>query len=181
MPTDIEVELLCSTSQRRRAPNVVYFDHEDLDAAFAELDDRYLSSGDAPDDERVALSMVHAYNDRDWDRYRSVVEGFVNVDHRPVSKGTVVSTDEYLQGVFALVELVPDSRMRLLQVYVGEPGWGGVGHVRWTGTNDLGGEVESDYAAVVLVGDGRITRLENYPIEDLDAALARFDELRAQI
>ncbi len=174
---EIEFLSVVGINEEGQRTDVVYFDHEDLDAAFAELDDRYLSSGDAPDDERVALSMVHAYNDRDWDRYRSVVEGFVNVDHHPVSKGTVLSTDEYLQGVFALVELVPDSRMRLLQVYVGEPRWGGVGHVRWTGTNEIGGEVESDFAAVVLVGGGRMTRLENYPIEDLDAALARFEDL----
>ena len=44
---------------------------------------------------------------------------------------------------------------------------------------DGGGEFESEYLFLCLVAQGRITRVEMFEIDALDAALARFEALRA--
>jgi hypothetical protein len=47
------------------------------------------------------------------------------------------------------------------------------------GTNAEGGELDAVYVCVRLQRDGRPAGLEIFEIDALDAALARFEELRA--
>jgi ketosteroid isomerase-like protein len=55
---------------------------------------------------------------------------------------------------------------------------GAVTDVRRTGTVPGGGDFESEYLHLCTVAHGRITRVELFELDDLDAALARFEELR---
>jgi hypothetical protein len=52
--------------------------------------------------------------------------------------------------------------------------------LRRRGTLSEGGEYESEYVAFYGVSGGRITRLEMLEPDALDAALARFEELRPE-
>ena len=76
-----------------------------------------------------------------------------------------------------LWDLAPDIVGEPLYTLVLEP-FGLVGAVRFAVTLSEGGRFESYSMNVVTVSGGRLQHNEYFEIEDVDAALARFAELR---
>jgi ketosteroid isomerase-like protein len=80
----------------------------------------------------------------------------------------------------ALWELAPDQRVEFGQWHAVAP-HGVVLALRRAGTLESGGAFENEYAWLALASNGRVTHVETFEIEALDAALARFEELRPDL
>jgi hypothetical protein len=75
-------------------------------------------------------------------------------------------------------ELAPDQRVDSGLVWFAYAPYGGVTLFRRWGTLPEGGAFESEYLALFTSARGRLTRFEYFELDDLDAALARFEALR---
>jgi hypothetical protein len=150
-----------------RVANIV-FEPDDLDAAYAELDERW-QAGVPALQQRIAA--------RDWDGVAALyASDLIARDHRLVGWGTLHGPAAFLESMRQMVELSPDVRLRIKHVRAAARGYLVEGV--WLGTRD-GGAFESVYVAVAeLDANGRIRRVDFYDSDKLDVALARFGELR---
>jgi ketosteroid isomerase-like protein len=180
LPNGFEVEILQMTEidDHGLFSLFVIFDPDDLDAAFTELDERYIASRDDPEADpwQVSPKFVRAFNARDWAGLRSLLRDFVYVDHQPAGVGTVEGFDAYVRSVSTLLELVPDLHIAVTEIF-GTSDCGAVFRLQEHGTDVNGNAIQFEYASIGVTQDGQITRIENFPIEELDAALARLEEL----
>jgi hypothetical protein len=87
-----------------------------------------------------------------------------------------VEGEAYITSLAALYELSPDVRLEPLYSVAGAA-HGRVDVMRWVGTNAEGGEFESVFVRLILFRGDRLAGLEQFELEDLDQALARFEEL----
>ena len=95
---------------------IVQFESDQLDAAFAELDERYAASEPFNLIE-LGARIIRVMNDRDWGAYRQLLnDGLKMVDHRPVSLGEFVGADNQVKAVRELAEIVPDLRFYITAV-----------------------------------------------------------------
>jgi hypothetical protein len=103
-------------------------------------------------------------------------QDFVLQDHRLLGWGTR-SREEFLTQTRAMAELAPDFRQRGDHILaINRRGMLGAGG--WVGSRE-GGPFEIRMLSVmVLDPDGRLQRLHTYDLDQLDAARARFEELR---
>jgi len=103
---------------------------------------------------------------------------FVYRDHRLLGWGTTMSDGSSgMQIVQSLVDLAPDVNLRLDHVRLCERG--DPQQIMWLGTRD-GGAFEIVFLAVSeLDAHGRIQSIDNYDVDRLDLAQARFEELCA--
>jgi tetratricopeptide (TPR) repeat protein len=159
---------------------MVLFDAGDLDAAYAELDRRYMAGEGAPY-ARVwdrGNKMQEAIGARDWNRLRSVfVPDAVIEDHRLIGAGRL-SVDEWVAFVGAMVELRPDAVVRRHHCLdINERGTLGIS--LWTGDDTAGGFEIPVVTSATIAADGRHTRIDVYSLDQLDQARARFAELTA--
>jgi class 3 adenylate cyclase/ketosteroid isomerase-like protein len=162
-----------------RAIAGINFDEDELLAALEELDARYLASGVATDAEIALLPGAAALNRRDYDALTALLSAdFVAIDHSPLGfppADRAGFVHEQMQGLDAMVpdnvriavKLLPAGNTVLMVTQV-------------AGTTTDGSAYEWTPVAVSHRGaDGLIDRLEFFPVEAWDAALARFDELAA--
>src|SRR5262249_50868993 len=125
-----------------------------------------------------AFELIEAFNDRDRTRVRAVIaDDFVLVDHRPARLGVIEGADAYVEFLAAYWDLAPDSQVAIV-CSLAHARYGSAGLARPFGTLRDGGAFESPHASVSIVANGRITRIEMFEPEHVDAALARFAELR---
>jgi hypothetical protein len=153
-----------------------YFDPTDLDAAFDELDARFATGEGEPFDWAAHTARSAAYNRRDWAAFEARLADDVHyVDHRPARFG-VQNRAELMSNVRALIDLVPDAKLRILAV----PRLTADGQVtifERTGHDDTGALVSWREAAVTIKDRGLERWIESYPVDELAAALSRFKEL----
>lgn len=158
-----EGELICDS---------VLFDPDDLDAAFAELDARYLAGEAAPHARTWSLTTDNyaAFNRRE---VPSTTPNWVNVDHRRGVSSVAGDIDAYVKELWSMV---PDARTRIEVVHR----LNDVGAVL---TSASSGRSSDGFAAEwkmlhLFVFDRAVfSRCEMFDEADLDVALARFDEL----
>jgi hypothetical protein len=100
------------------------------------------------------------------------------VDHRAVSLGRVEGRDAFREILAHLAEVIPDVRVRAVEICRINETTVLFRRVR-TGTNAEGGHVEVASYQLGVVRDGLCRRIEEFPLEERAAALARFDELSA--
>jgi hypothetical protein len=178
-PAEFEFLNVCEVDATGRRVALVTFDLSDLDAAYAELDERYAAGEAAPYARmwEAAQRIVRLVAARDWDQSTAVfADDFIEEDHRLLGWGTR-SGDEFLAQLRVMVELAPDVTLRL-DHYLAINHRGVLRIARWVGSRD-GGPFEIPIVSVILPGpDGRIRRLHAYDLDQLDAARARFAELR---
>jgi hypothetical protein len=152
----------------------VVFDPEDEDAAYAELDARYVADEGRPHAAVLSLIFrgVDAFNRRDENALASDV---VYVDHRPLH---AAETDAAVWQR-AVVASVPDQVARIIAVHRATAA-GAVVTIEGNGrsTDDVAVQVLT--TNVYRVSDGQVTHWERYEGRALEVALARFDELTAQ-
>ena len=149
------------------------FDLDDVDAAFAELDARYLA-GEAAAHARtwsVIAGIYAAFNRRelpamDW----------VTVDHR---RGTPFASSDLITSIRTSLDLTPDLSIRIEAVHR-LSNFGAVLTNTSYGTSQEGFDAEWRMIHVLTVEGERINRLELFDEADIDAAIARFEALHPQ-
>ena len=87
--------------------------------------------------------------------------------------------EAYLTLVPGLVELAPDANLRLVAILRAAE-FGGVGVMRMSGTVLDGSDFEIVFIGVSVFRGDNASALEMYSCDDLDVALARFEELGAR-
>ena len=160
----------------------IVFDPDDLDAAFAELDERYARGEGSTGTEAILLGerLLRAMNAGDWEGYHEVVADDVRfVDHRTASLGELTGADAYSSYARSLDELTTSHRIDIVN-YVRVADSLCLGHARFRGTMLDGGTIGSDYYGISRVRGGRIGYIEIFAPEALDHAIDRFDELARQ-
>jgi class 3 adenylate cyclase len=162
------------------ATRTVVLDDTDLPAAVYELDQRYLA-GEGAEHAWIGLpgaDFWRAYNRRDWTRARELLADEMEVvDHRPLSSGsTLQSADQLIEYTQTMIELVPD----LVAFDVEHPRIGrrcALSRHLAKGTSAEGAAVELETLVITEMRDGRFVRSETFAPDQLDEALARFEEL----
>jgi hypothetical protein len=171
------VQVIETDANGRRIAGIA-FSPDDLDAAHAELDARY-HAGEAAPFGAVAASMrafADALARRDWDALAALcVPDLAVHDHRRLGWETLRGPAAYVEALRALVDLAPDTRMCLDHVEMRERGYLVV--TVWLGTRDGGPFEEPSLMVGEIDPAGRVRRFDQYDLERLDAARARFAEL----
>jgi class 3 adenylate cyclase/ketosteroid isomerase-like protein len=172
----IEAVGVVEVDDESRILNHVAFEVEDVDAAFAELDRRWLEGEGSPYAAMIATThqALTTTNAGDVEGFAAILaDDLVVQDHRTlgwgeVDKETFVETLRYtMEGDVR--------RNEWLTVDAIGP-YGSCSVCRGRGTTDEV-EVEFLFRLVTTVDGGLVTRFEMFDIADRDAALARFHEL----
>jgi tetratricopeptide (TPR) repeat protein len=180
-PSEIESLAVVEVDGQGDALVVVEFDPDDLDAAYAELDERYAAGEAAP----YARSLERhqrvgrAAAAREWEDLAGLfAPDFVLEDHRALGWGTLRSRDDYVASVRALIDLRPDAKLRMDHILAFDD------RRSLTVSGWVGGEPEGAFempaVAVSAFGPDEIRRVDLYNLEQLDEARAQFEELRAE-
>ncbi|OKH85135.1 hypothetical protein EB75_00785 [Mycobacterium sp. ST-F2] len=155
-----------------RITTFVTFDVDDLDAAVAELDSRYLA-GEAAAYARTWSVIAKAYAGYNRHELPATTTDPAYIDHRSI---VGVEGAELAASLSAVLELVPDAHVCIGTVHrLNE--LGAVVTQVVQGSSPEGLYIESSTIAVFTFEGDLISRAEIFDESDLDAALARFDEL----
>jgi DNA-binding SARP family transcriptional activator len=150
---------------------MISFDVDDVDGAYEELEARYLAGDAAPYAHvwQIGMETLGELNRHEPGR---MIAGLRYTDHRHIG----FAAGDFGRAVEELWALVPDARYRTPAVYALDA-HGLVVKFVIEGTDVHGSELQ--WPRVLLLSVGREeTRLEVYEEDDVDAALARFEELR---
>jgi hypothetical protein len=156
----------------------IVFEPEDLDAAFNELNERYLAGEGRAYAHLLRLETNRQrLHRRDWVTYREQLhDDIVLVDHRPAGAGTLSGPDEVTRYSAVFVELVPNAQLHMIKIVAIETDRM-LYHLNVHGSTEEGAAVDRPLLALVAYRDGRLHRFEQFALEDSAAALARFTEL----
>jgi len=153
------------------------FDLDDRAAAFRELGYRYLGTT-----RPSAIARLDSLRDAGGDLVRlraALPDDFFFHDHRRTGLGRLEGADAYVQSVAALRELAPDATVGQPLHFLADEPHGALSIAHSFGTLASGGAFESVYAMITLYGPDGMSGAELFELGDLDAAKARFAELRA--
>ncbi|WP_422206664.1 BTAD domain-containing putative transcriptional regulator [Mycobacterium sp.] len=153
-----------------RIAAVVFFDRDNIDAAFNELDARYVAGEAAAHSQTwsVIAASYAAFN-----RHDLPVADWVTIDRR---RATPFESSTMTETLRAIWDLTPDLNIRIETVHRLNRFGAVITHAA-SGTSPEGFEAEWRAIDILTVDDDRITGCEIFDEADLDAALARFDEL----
>jgi DNA-binding SARP family transcriptional activator len=145
------------------------FDIDQLDAAYAALDARYVELG-GPN----LRPFSDAFNRRDWQRFSEFfAPDYTYLDSRVGGLGTA-GRDDFVAYVRGIVDMAPDVVLRYDHV-VAHNARVALTIGSHVGTHD-GAPFEMQVASVASVAaDGRLTAVRVYPVDDLDSAKAEYD------
>ena len=149
----------------------VGFDVDDIDAAVAELDARYVA-GEAADHAQTWSVIAEAY--AAFNLHELPAADVVTIDRRRATPFESTTMTETLRAIW---DLTPDLSIRIEAVHRLSSFGAVVSHVRH-GTSPEGFDAEWRMIQLLTVDGDRISRNEIFDEADLDAALARFDELQ---
>ncbi|MCW2561660.1 MAG: putative ATPase, partial [Mycobacterium sp.] len=150
----------------------VSFDADDVDAAFEELDTRYLA-GEAAAHSYTWSVIARAYAALNRHEVPATTSDCVNVDHR---RGIPFAPDDMTEIISSAWEFAPDICYRIEAVHRLSNLGAVVTHAA-NGTSREGFDAEWRGNVLLTVEGDLINRCEIFDEADLDAALARFDEL----
>jgi len=161
---------------------IVLFDLDDARAAQREAWARWAAIDPGVKEPTTLLgAQVDAFNAQDPVGMRAVLaEDVVVEDHRRTGMGRLDGADAYADSVATLWNLASESGIDGGWIWPAYAPHGAVTVNRRFGALAGGGHYESEFLWLFTVGGGRITRVEMFEIEDVDAALARFDALCAE-
>jgi hypothetical protein len=177
-PSEVEVVAVIEVDGVGDCAAVVAFGPADLDAASAELEQRY--AAEATSDRRGALTrtFTRAFDARDWDALATLLApDLVVADHRLLGWETLRGPAAYIQALKSLVDLAPDVRLRVDHLTMSDPRF--LYLTTWVGTRD-GGAFETPSAIVCeLDATDRIRRFDQYDLGQLEEAQARLAASRS--
>ena len=178
-PVEVEYLRLTEIDSTGRIVAMIGFDLNDRRAALREAWARWLAADATAATVMPPLfELIEGITDHDRPRLRAVLADDVVVnDYRRTGQGRVDGADAYLDTLAVLWDLAPDIQLDALSA-VAHARHGAVGLGRFFGTLRDGGPFEYCLANVATVVRGRISRLEFFELEDMDAAVARLAELR---
>ncbi len=172
-PGDLYTEVLAVMEMAdERLVAVVLFDLDDIDAAFEELDARYLA-GEAAAHAHTWSLIAGSFAALNRHELPAFTQDWVNVDHR---RGVAFAPGDMTAYIYATLDDTPDFRVYLEAVHrLSDLG----AVVTWVsnGTSQEGFNAEWREINIATVEGDLINRSEMFGEADLDAALARFDEL----
>ena len=150
----------------------IMFDTEDLDAAFAELDARYLAGEAAAHSHTWSLIMrtADAFNRHE---VPPTTPGWVNIDHRRATAFAAGDFPEYMRAAW---DQIPDLSLRIEAVHRLSD-FGAVLANTLRGTSQEGFEAEWREVHLMTVEGGLFNRVELFDGEDIAAAVTAFDQL----
>jgi ketosteroid isomerase-like protein len=154
------------------------FDADDVDGAFAALDDMFARGEAAPFAERWTniRRFARRYGRIDVEEHaRGIADDYVLVDHRPLGWGRLDKAG-YLEQLWIINDLSPDAVSRIDHV----PGL--CGRATFVVTTTIGTAGSGDYEIPVASiaeydDDGYLARSDYYVLDQLDEARARYHEL----
>lgn len=156
-----------------RVRGVVSFDVDDIDAAFEELEARYLGGEAAP---YAHTWSVISRECAAFNRHELPATEFVTIDHRRLLN---MATGNLIGDIEVTWDLMPDVSIRIESVHR-LTHLGAVASYVAQGTSPEGFHAEWRITYLVTVDGEQISRCEIFDEADLDAALTRFDELTVQ-
>jgi hypothetical protein len=168
----VEILAVVEINADDRHAAAVAFDLEDIDAAFEELDARYLA-GEAAAHSHTWSVITQAYAAFNRHELPPTTPDWVNVDHR---RGIAFAPGDMTAYIRAGMDLAPDTRIYIETVHRLNS-LGAVITQVLTGTSHDGFDAEWREIGILTFEGDLISRSELYDEKDLDAALARFDEL----
>ena len=156
-----------------RITSRIWFDLDDIDAAFEELDARYLA-GEAAEYAQTWSVIANSRATFQRGESAATTQDWVITDHQPVS--AMVDTDNMAAYVHAVWDTTPDLVIRTEAVHRLSSRAAVITQTA-CGTSREGFDAEWRYIMLLTVIGDRISRNEVFDEVDLDAALARFEEL----
>lgn len=154
---------------------MVIFDLDDLGAATAELDARYLA-GEAAAHAGAWSAVLGAYAALNRHELPDTTDGMVSIDNRLIASFTPGGIKDYTLLAW---DQVPDIGFRIEVVHL-LTDFGAVITHAVSGTSREGFEAEWREIHLMMIGGERFSRSEIFDEDDVDAALARFEELHLQ-
>jgi hypothetical protein len=177
--SEVEILEVDEVDAEGRFVSSIVFDVGDRGAASAELFERYAAAG-ADGASPAVLDIFRAWNAHDFERLQAgLPDDFYLDDRRRTGVGRLASAAAYLTGLTALWELSRDVRLETLYTIAIAP-HGRLYVCRWFGTNAEGGDFEAVYVCLGLGRGDKPVGLEIFELDDVAAATARFEELRAE-
>ena len=155
-----------------RIANVVTYDVEDIDAAIAELDARYLAGEAAPYAHTWSV-IAGAYAALNRHEIAATAPDFASVDHR---RGTKFAPGDLIAYVRATWDLAQDGSTYVEAVHRLNNLGAVVTHVT-RGSSQEGFDAEWREVFLLTVEGDLLSRCELFDEADLDAAVTRFDQL----
>src|SRR5262249_26270189 len=157
----------------------ISFEIDDQAEACAEGATRFVGGEAAGTGAQDAILAFSRASRRDWEAARrSLADDFVLHDHRQLGLGTLGPDDWIASLRIGKDELTSQWKAETLCIFA----WNARGRVdagRQYGTVRDGGPFETVFVRVVITEGDRIRRMEIYAMDDVQAALARFEELCA--
>jgi hypothetical protein len=150
----------------------VLFDADDIEAAFEELESRYLI-GEAASHQNTWSVVAEACACFNRHEVPATTPDSVAVEHRPL---LTTDTVDLASAIRAVWDLTPEARMDIATVHRLSD-LGAVITYVLKGTSQDGFDAEWRMVEIFTVEGDRIKRCEIFDEEDLDVALATFDEL----
>jgi hypothetical protein len=158
------------------------FDPDNRRDAFVELADRY-ATGEGRDYADVLdldRRMSRAYEERDWETFANLhADDFVMIDHRPVSVGGLSGRQAAVEYNRTLVDLAPDVRVISPEIIAIAPDRA-LRRLRMIGSTPDGSDMELESLGLGVHRKGRVKRIEFFPRDSLEEAMARFEELGSE-
>jgi hypothetical protein len=148
------------------------FELDDIDAAFEELDARYLA-GEAAAHEHTWSFISRAYAAFNRHELPSTTPDWVNVDHR---RGRAFAAGDLIPYIRATWDVTPQASIYIEAVHR-LSNLGAIVTNAVNGTSQDGFDAEWREISILMVEGDRINRCELFDEADVDAALARFHDL----
>ena len=179
-PSEIELLAVLEVNGHGEPIAGVMLDPDDLDAAYAELDDRYDDGeGSAYGHATMTRTFRRAWAVRDWETLTALLAPDLTVnDHRLLGWETLHGPGPYIRALQSLVDLAPDVQLRLDHV-LGISQRGIFYSPTWIGTREGGAFEEPSLIVAELDGSKRFRRFDQYNLDQLEEARARFDAIPA--
>ncbi|WP_082983915.1 BTAD domain-containing putative transcriptional regulator [Mycobacterium sp. 1165178.9] len=153
----------------------VIFEPEDFETAFEELETRYLA-GEAAPYKQTWSTLLRAFAAFNEHRLPSTTPDWVNLDHR---RGRAFSPGDLVPYIHATWQVMPQAKIYVDAVHR-LSNLGAVVTQSTHGTSPDGFDAEWLEANLLTLDGDLINRCEVFDEADLDAALARFEELEAK-
>ncbi len=175
-PEAFSLEMLCiiEINADGRIAASVLFDLDEIDAAFTELDARYLA-GEGASHARSWAAVVQMYVSLNRRELPATTPAWVNVDHQQGGAFTF-APGEMAVNIRASWDQLPSGRIYIEAVHR-VTDLGAVVTHRAQGTSQGGLDVEWQCVNLLMVDGDLVGRCEMFDEADLAAALVRFDEL----
>ncbi len=171
-PITIELLTVIEVEHGDLVHDTVSFDPDDIDAAFEELDARYLE-GEAADHSHTWSLVKEVYAAFNRRELPPTTPDWVNIDRR---RGAAFAPGDAISYIRAAWDVAPDINIYIEAVHRLSDLGAVVTQVS-KGTSQQGFDAEWREIALLMFEGDSINRCEIFDEADLDAAIDRFDEL----